>query len=80
MLGTHIAIPACVLDYYNQTVDSKQFLIHSETHPNLFIIGPKQVLISCSTFEGISIMGNQTLLKSTNFSINITLNVALNSN
>ena len=80
MLGTHIAIPACVLDYYNQTIDSTQLLIQSETHPNLFITGPKQVLISCSTFEGISIMGNQTLLKPTNFSINITLNVALNSN
>ena len=80
MLGTHIAIPACVLDYYNQIIDSTQFLIHSETHPNLFIIGPKQVLISRNSFEGISIMGNQTLLKSTNFSINITLNVAVNSN
>ena len=80
MLGTHIAIPACVLDYYYQTIDSTQFLIHSETHPNLFITGPKQVLISHNSFEGISIMGKQTLLKSTNFSINITLNVALNSN
>ena len=80
MLGTHTVIPACVLDYYNQTIDSTQFLIHSETHPNLFITGPKQVLISRNSFEGISIMGNQTLLKSTNFSINITLNVALNSN
>ena len=80
MLGTHIAIPACVLDYYNQTVDFTQFLIHSKTHPNLFIIGPKQVLMSHNSFEGISIMGNQTLLKSTNFSINITLNIAVNSN
>ena len=80
MLGTHIVIPACVLDYYNQTIDSTQFLIHSKTHPNLFIIGSKQVLISRNSFEGISIMGNQALLKSTNFSINITLNVALNSN
>ena len=80
MLGTHIAIPACVLDYYNQTIDFTQFLIHTETHPNLFITGPKQVLISHKSFEGISIMGNQTLLKSTNISINITLNVAVNSN
>ena len=80
MFGTNIVIPACVLDYYNQIIDSTQFLIYSETHPNLFIIGPKQVLISRNSFEGISIMGNQTLLKSTNFSINITLNVALNSN
>ena len=79
-LGTNIAIPACVLDYYNQTVDSTQFLIHSEAHPNLFFIGPEQVLISRNSFEGISIMGNQTLLKPTNFSINITLNVAVNSN
>ena len=80
MLGTKIVIPACVLDYYNQPVDSTQFLVQSKTYSNYFISGPKQILISCDTFEGISIMGNQSLSKSVNFSINITSNIALDSN
>ena len=80
MLGTEIVIPACVLDYYNQSLDSTQFLIYSEAHSNYFISGPKQTLISCDTFEGIRIIGNQSLSQSVNFSINITLNIALNSN
>ena len=45
---------------------------------NYFISGPKQVLISCDALEGISIIGNQSLTKSTNFSINVTLNTDLN--
>ena len=79
MLGTEIVIPACVLDYYHQPIDSTQFLVHSEIHPNYNNSGPKEVLISCDKFDGINIIGNQALSKSTNFSINITLNVALNS-
>ena len=79
MLGTEIIIPACVLDYYNHSVGSTQFLVHSEIHPNYINNGLKEVLISCDKFEGVNIIGNQTLSKSTNFSINITLNVALNS-
>ena len=47
-------IPACVIDYYNQSVDSTQFLIHSETHPNYFNSGPKEILISCDDLEGIT--------------------------
>ena len=79
MLGTEITIPACVIDYYNQSVDSTQFLIHSETHPNYFNSGPKEVLISCDDeLEGINIIGNQTLSKSMNFSINVALNTAIN--
>ena len=80
MLGTRIVIPACVLDYYSQPVDSTQFLVRSEVYSNYTISGTKQILISCDTFEGISIMGNQSLSKSINFSINITLNIAVNSN
>ena len=30
MLGAEIVIPAYVFDYYNQFVDSTQFLIHSK--------------------------------------------------
>ena len=80
MLGTEIIIPACVLDYYNQSVDSTQFLVHSEIHTNYINSGPKEVLISCDKFEGINIIGNQTLSKSTNISLIITLNIALNAN
>ena len=79
MLGTDIAIPACVLDYYNHSVNSIQFLIHSERNPNYFNSGPKEVLISCDKLEGINIIGNQALSKSTNFSFKITLNIALNA-
>ena len=79
MLGAKIVIPACVFDYYNQSVDSTQFLIHSEAHPIYYNNGPKVVLISCGEFEGVNIIGNQTVSKSLNFSINITLNIALNA-
>ena len=80
MLGSNIESPACVLNYYNQPIYSTQFLIQNEVHPSYFISGPKQILISCDTFQGISIMGNKSLSKPVNFSINITLNIALNSN
>ena len=77
MLGSKITLPACVLDYYdNPILDSTQFTIDSETHSNYFITGSKQILISCDTFQGMTIVGNQSLSKSnTNFSINISLNV-----
>ena len=58
MFGTNIVIPACVLDYYNQSIDSIHFLIESEINPNYLFSGPKQTLLSCSTFEDISIIGN----------------------
>ena len=80
MLGREIVIPACVLDYYNHSIDFAQFLIHSEINPSYFISGPKHVVIS-DVFEGITVVANQTILKtSTNFSISITLNTALYSN
>ena len=77
MVSGEIVIPVCVLDYYNnKTVDSIQFLVQGEITPNHYINGPKHVLISCDTFEGVSIVG---LSKSTNFTITITLNTALYS-
>ena len=80
MLGKEIAIPVCVLDYYNQPADSIYFLLR-ETYPNnsYSVNGAKNVLISCDMLDGISIVGNQSLSKSTNFSITITLNTALYS-
>ena len=77
MLGREIVVPACVLGYYNQPLDSMQFLVKGEKHPNFFISGQSHVLISCDTFEGIMIVAHQSLLKSVNFTINITLNNAL---
>jgi len=79
MLGREIVISACVLDYYNQSINSTQFLVQSEMNQSYFITGPKQILISCDKFQGISIMGNQILSTSTNFSITITLNVDHNA-
>ena len=80
MLGKEIAIPACVLDYYNHTVHSAQFKVQNEKHPIYNYSGPNQVLISCDQYERVNITGNQRLLKSINFTINFTLNVVLNPN
>ena len=80
MLGQEIVIPACVLDYYNQKpIDTTQFLIHGESNLNYFTRGPNEVLISCDTFQGINVIGNESLSRSMNFSITITLNVDHNS-
>ena len=76
MLGIEIILPACVLDYYsNQINDSTQFLVNTDMHSKYFTNGPNEVLISCDTFQRISIMSNQSLSTSSNFSINISLNV-----
>ena len=80
MLGKEIAIPACVLDYYNHTVHSAQFKVQSENHPIYRNSGPNQVLISCDQYERVNITGNQSLLKSINFTINFALNFVLNPN
>ena len=80
MLGKEIAIPACVLDYYNHTVHSAQFKVQNEKHPIYNNSGPNQVLISCNQYERVNITGNQSLLKSINFTINFALNVVLNPN
>ena len=81
MLGSEIILPACVLDYYsNQINDSVQFLVNTDMHSKYFTNGPNEILISCDTFQGISIMSNQSLSTSSNFSINISLNVDRDAN
>ena len=75
MLGSDIVIPACVLDHYNHSVESTQFLVQSESNSTYYISGPGQVLIGCNKFEGISILGNQSLSNSTNLSVKINLNI-----
>ena len=79
MLGSNIVIPACVLDHYNHSVESIQFLVQGENNSSYSISGPKHVLIGCNTFEGLSITSNQVLSKSTNFSVSINLNVDHNA-
>ena len=80
MLGSDIVIPACVLDHYNHSVESTQFLVQSEFNQNYIIGGPEQVLIGCkNTFGGISITSNQVLSKSTNLSVSINLNADHNA-
>ena len=81
MLGSEIILPACVLDYYrNQINDSIQFLVNNEIHSKYLTNGPNEILISCDTFQGISIMSYQSLSTSSNFSINISLNVDRDAN
>ena len=76
MLGSEIILPACVLDYYsNQINDSTQFLVNTDMHSKYFTNRPNEILISCDTFQGISIMSNQSLSTSSNFSINIIISV-----
>ena len=81
MLGKEIAIPACVLDYYNHNVHSTQFRVQSEKLSIYNNNDPNQVLISCNQSEvDVNITGNQSLSKSINFTINFTLNVVLTPN
>ena len=73
MLGSEIVIPVGVLDHYSQPIDLIQLSVQSEMHPDYYISGPKRILVSCFLFQGISIMGSQSLLTSTNFSMNVSL-------
>ena len=70
MLGQEIIINACVLDYYNQLAGSTQFVLSSDGHDH-HIIGSDNVLISCTAFEGVGILGKR-VVEATNYSINIT--------
>ena len=76
MPGSEIVIPACVLDYYNHSVESTPFLVQSEVNSDYLINGPEQILIDCnSIFQGISILSDPFLPKPTNLSVYIKLNV-----
>ena len=81
MLGTEIVMPACLSDHYNHSVNkSTHFSIQSEMHSHYFTSGPKNILISCGTFKGVSILGNKSVSKLENFSVTISLNSELYSN
>ena len=70
MLGQEIIINACVLDYYNQPAGSMQFELSSEDQDH-HINGSDNVLISCTVFEGVSIIGEK-VLNANNYSMTIT--------
>ena len=81
MLGEEINVPVCVLNYCNEPSYSVRFLLHGGNNRNYTISGPNQILISCNdTFQGISIIGNDSLSESSNYTINITLHDDLNPN
>ncbi|XP_065895117.1 uncharacterized protein [Dysidea avara] len=70
MLGQEITINACLWDYYNQPAGSTQFVLSSEDKDH-HVIGPNNVLLSCTLFDGVSIMGNR-VMEATNYTMNIT--------
>ena len=77
MLGEEIIVPACVLNYCNQPSHvTIQFLLHGGDNQNYVINGSNQTLLSCNysnydTFEGITITGNNSLSKSSNYTISL---------
>ena len=74
MLGEDINIPVCVLNYCNQESYSTQFrLVHKESDQTYFISGSEQILLSCGTFQGVSIIGNSSVLTKTNYTIDVVL-------
>ena len=82
MLGEEINIPACVSNYCDQPSYSTQFHLHGENNQNYSISGSNQILLSCNNdaLQGISIIGNDSLSKSSNYTINIILHDDRNSN
>ena len=80
MLGQEITIPACLLDYYNRPAEAAQFTIIGEDHQNYYVYGSQYILISCNhSIEGISIIGNQTIISSLNYSMFLTSQVSSKS-
>ena len=70
MLGQKITINACLRDYYNQPAGSTQFVLSSEDEDH-HVIGSNKVLLSCTPFDGVSIMGKR-VMEATNYTMNIT--------
>ena len=80
MLGQEIMIPACLLDYYNIPAEVTQFTILGQDHQNYYVYGSQYILISCNhSIEGISIIGNQTIISSLNYSMFLTSHISFKS-
>ena len=69
MLGQEIIIEACVKDNLNQTAAATRFKVESENQIHL-INSSKTVLISCETFRGIRIIGDD-IRNATNITLTI---------
>ena len=80
MLGQEITIPACLLDYYNRPAEVTLFTIIGEDHQNYYVYGSQYILISCNhSIKGISIIGNQTIISSLNYSMFLTSHISSKS-
>ena len=80
MLGQEIVIPACLLDYYNRPAEVTLFRISGDDHQNYYVYGSQYILISCNhSIEGISIIGNQTIISSLNYSMLLTSHISFKS-
>ena len=80
MLGEEIEIPVCVLNYCNQKSLATQFrLVNEENNQTYSISGSEQILLSCDTFKGISIIGKTSVPNPSNYTINVTLHDDRNS-
>ena len=74
MLGEEINVPAYVIDYFNHSSYKAQFLLRTAIYQNYSVSGSKEFLLSDGSLSGISIIGNKSLTKSSNYSTNIILN------
>ncbi|XP_065894045.1 putative leucine-rich repeat-containing protein DDB_G0281931 isoform X2 [Dysidea avara] len=77
MLGHEIITDACVQDYYEQPAEATKFVVSGNNHNHK--INGSQVLISCTVFQGISVIGKR-IFNATNFTISITSNHGSKSN
>ena len=74
MLEQDITFDACILDYYDQLIEAKQFLITGIDHPNFTLTGSQYISVSCNhTIQGLRVIGNSITSNSYNYSIVISL-------
>ena len=71
MLGQEIVIDACVLNRFDRSSNATQFVVNGGNQQHQIRDGPNVVLISCDTFRGIRIIGNE-VSSASNFSMTIT--------
>ena len=83
MLGEEIIIPVCLRDYCNEpSYSTQRFTLHEFSKLNYVISGRTEFLLSCQAdaLQDIRIIGNESLAKSLNYSIAVSLNIYGNSN
>ena len=83
MLGEEIIVPVCLRDYCNEpSYSTQRFTLLESSKLNYAINGRTEFLLSCQAdaLQDIRIIGNESLTKSLNYSVAITLNIYGNSN